>query len=601
MNTMAQWWQSERPIAALIIVFVILGVAYSVTVPLWEAPDEVAHFGYITHLVKTHSLPVQQMGVLDEAHQPPLYYAVAALLSSIADFDDLTGVFQSNPEFIWAGQGGVAHNAAIHRTAETFPYRGIALAAHLARWVSVVTGTVTMAFTYAIARHIFPETRYLALLAAALTAFNPQFIFITGSVSLDGMAAMTCTLALWQLVRTLEQPFRWQGWALTGMWCGLAVLSKPSAFVVGLTAGGLLLLSAIRQRSWNLLWLGALALGVAFLLVGGWWFVRNWVLYGDPLGWRAFLSNWTVVQRHGKVKWNDVCRFFTTQFQSYWARFGWMTVSAPKWIYQLLLVMCGLSLLGWGTWLWRRRWRSLRESQALGLIALVLLPLLQEAFQFQSIFTFDASWYQGRYLFLSIAASSILLATGLWNLTPRWMARSVSATVGTGLFLLAITVPTWVIQPQYVTPTLARWQVWTLPHHSDATFGERIRLLGYRVERAASLDQTTVNLTLYWQAAQNPDLDYSTFVHLLNKDGELVAQHDTGLGSDQHYPTSAWRVGDIVPSQHALILPSDLPPGGYQVRVGVYFWADGSRLPVIENGIPVGDFITLDQSTIKIP
>ena len=598
---MVQWWQSERPLIVLITVFVILGVVYSVTVPLWEAPDEVAHFEYIAHLVKTHSLPVQQVGVLDEAHQPPLYYAVAALVSGIADFDDPTGAFQSNPEFIWAGHGGVAHNAAIHRTAETFPYRGIALAAHLARWVSVITGAVTVTFTYAIARRIFPGTRYLALLAAALTAFNPQFIFITGSVSLDGMTAMTCTLALWQLIRTLERPFRWQRWALTSMWCGLAVLSKPSAFVVGLTAGGLLLLSAIRQRSWSLLWHGALALGIAFLLVSGWWFVQNWVLYGDPLGWRTFLTNWTVVQRHGKVKWDDVCRFFTTQFQSYWARFGWMTISIPKWIYQLLLAMCSLSLLGWGSWLWRRRWRSLRETQALSLIALMLLPLLQEIFQFRSIFTFDASWYQGRYLFLSSAALSILLATGLWNLTPRWMAQGVSAAVGAGLLLLAITAPIWVIQPQYVTPTLARWQVWALPHHSDVTFGEWIRLLGYRVEHVASLDQPTVTLTLYWQAAQHPDLDYSTFVHLLNEAGELVAQCDAGLGSDQNYPTSAWWVGDIVPSQHTLMLPPHLPPGAYEIRVGVYFWADGSRLPAVESGAPVGDFITLDQSVIKIP
>lgn len=245
---MVQWWQSERPIVLLVAVFVILGVAYSVTVPLWEAPDEVAHFAYVTHLVRTRSLPGQQMGVLDEAHQPPLYYMVAALVSSAANLNDTTGAYQRNPGFVWAGQGGSEHNAALHHTAETFPYRGIALAAHLARWVSVLTGAVTVVFTYAIARRVFPETRWLALLAAALVAFNPQYLFVSGSVSLDGMTAMTCTLALWQLIRTLERPLRWSGWALTGVWCGLAVLSKPSAFVVGLVAGALLLLCAVRFR-----------------------------------------------------------------------------------------------------------------------------------------------------------------------------------------------------------------------------------------------------------------------------------------------------------------------------------------------------------------
>jgi len=598
---MTQWWQSERPLLALVTVFVILGVAYSVTVPLWETPDEVAHFAYIAHLVKTHSLPVQQMGVLDAAHQPPLYYAVAALVSSVADFYDPSGAFQSNPAFIWAGRGGVAHNAAIHCTAETFPYRGVALAAHLARCVSVATGATTVVFTYFIARRVFPEPRMLALLAAALTAFNPQFLFINSSVSLDGMTAMTCTLALWQLIRTLEKPLRWQGWALTGVWCGLAVLSKSSALVVGLTAFGLLLLSAMRYRSWSLLWRGAPALGTTFLLVSGWWFARNWVLYGDPLGWQTFLANWAVVRRYGRVRWSDVYKFFTTQFQSYWARFGWMTISVPKWVYLLLLALCGCSLLGWGIHLWRRRRLSLRGTRSLGLVALVLLPLLQEAFQFRSIFTFDESWYQGRYLFPAIAALSTLLATGLWNLIAGRMAWTAPLVAGAGLLLLATVAPIWVIQPQYVTPTLAKWQVWTLPYRSDVTFGELLRLLGYRVERAESFTQRDVTITFYWQATQHPELDYSVFVHVIDEAGELVTQCDVGLGSDRNYPTSAWWIGDIVSSRHTLTLPPDLPSGAYEIRVGVYFWADGSRLPAIEDGVPVGDVITLDPSTLKIP
>lgn len=332
------------------------------------------------------------------------------------------------------------------------------------------------------------------------------------------------------------------------------------------------------------------------MLVSGWWFVRNWALYGDPLGWRTFLANWAVVQRNSGVKWDDVCRFFTTQFQSYWARFGWMTVSAPRWIYPLLLVLCGLSLLGWGMWLWRRRYRSLSESQLLGLIALALFPLLQEAFQFRSIFVFNDSWYQGRYLFPAVAALSTLLAAGLWNLTSNRVARTVAVVVGAGLLLLSIAAPIWVIRPQYETPTLAKRQVWTLPHRSDVTFGEQIRLLGYRVERAESSDdQRNATMTFYWQAVQHPELDYSVFVHVINEAGELIAQGDAGLGSDQNYPTSAWWAGDIVPSQHALILP----PDGYEIRVGVYFWADGSRLAAVENGMPIGDLITLDSEFLK--
>jgi hypothetical protein len=530
-----------------------------------------------------------------------LYFTVAALASSIADFDDPTGAYRGNPKFVWSGQGGTEHNAAFHHTAETFPYHGIALAVHLARLASVAIGAITVVFTYAVARRVFPEPQELALLAAALTALNPQFLFISGSVNLDGMAAMTCTLALWQLIRTIEEPARWQGWALTGTFCGLAVLSKSSAFTVELTAGILLLISAVRYRSWSLLWRGALALGLAFLLVSGWWLVRNWVLYGDPLGWQIFLENWAVVHRNSRVKWKDVCRFFATQFQSYWARFGWMTISAPRRIYLLLQALCGLSLSGWIKWLWQRRYRILGETRLLGLVALVLLPLLQEAFQFRSIFTFNDSWYQGRYLFAAIAALSTLLAAGMWHLVPGRMAKIVWGTVGAGMLLLAVAVPTAVIRPQYATPTLAKWQVWALPHRSDVVFGERLRLLGHRVGSTDSSGQHNVTITFYWQAVQRSDLDYSAFVHVIDKAGGLITQSDAGLGSDRNYPTSAWWIEDIVPSQHTLALPPGLLAKTCEIRVGVYFWVDGSRLPATEKGTPVGDFITLDASVLEVP
>jgi hypothetical protein len=596
---MRRLWQSERHITVLIATSMILGVIYSVAVPLWESPDEVANFGYVAHLVTARSLPVQQNGKLDAAHHPPLYYTVAALVSSIAEFDDPTGVFRLNPGFVWAEPGGADHNAAYHHSDETFPYHGISLGVHLARWVTVTIGAVTVLLTYAIARRVFVGSLKIALLAAALTAFNPQFLFISSSVNPDGMAAMTCTLALWQLVRTLEEPSRWQGWALTGAFCGLAVLSKSSAFTVGLTAGVLLLISALRQHSWRLLWRGALALSVAFLLVSGWWFARNWVLYGDPLGWQTFLSNWGAVRRYTRIKWRDIYRFLTTQFQSYWARFGWMTISAPRWIYLALQALLGLSFVGWIRWLWRRRWHPLKESQRLGLVALVLLPLLQEAFQFRSIFTFDGSWYQGRYLFPAIAPLGILLAVGLWNVAFSYIGRSVGAVSAVGLLILAIAVPFLVIRPEYPTPTLAKWQAWVLPHCSDVTFGDQLRMLGYRVSRAESPAGRDVTLTLYWQAVQDMDLNYSAFVHVVDSAGALITQSDVGLGSDTGYPTSAWWVEDIVKSHHVLAMTPDILEGASEIRVGVYFWASGERLAAIEEGKLVGDYITLDPSTLE--
>jgi len=60
-----------------------------------------------------------------------------------------------------------------------------------------------------------------------------------------------------------------------------------------------------------------------------------------------------------------------------------------------------------------------------------------------------------------------------------------------------------------------------------------------------------------------------TFVHLMRDDVELVAQRDAGPG-DGLFPVESWAPGELVRDQFALLLPATLPPGEYEVRVGVY-------------------------------
>ena len=59
-----------------------------------------------------------------------------------------------------------------------------------------------------------------------------------------------------------------------------------------------------------------------------------------------------------------------------------------------------------------------------------------------------------------------------------------------------------------------------------------------------------------------------TFVHLMWDDVELVAQRDADPGNGL-FPIEAWKPGELVRDQFALLLPATLPPGEYEVRVGV--------------------------------
>lgn len=113
----------------------------------------------------------------------------------------------------------------------------------------------------------------------------------------------------------------------------------------------------------------------------------------------------------------------------------------------------------------------------------------------------------------------------------------------------------------------------------EAIFGDRVRLLGYTVEPDAPAAGQTLRLTLYWQAVSPMARDYTVFVHLRQPGGGNVAQADHQPLAAV-YPTSLWPVGETIREASQLALPPDLPPGAYELWVGLYLLDTGERLPV---------------------
>ena len=584
----------KKYIAALAIVLTcaVLGVAYSMVTPLWEAPDEVGHTAFILHLRETYALPVQRLGDLGSAHHPPLYYLIAAIVSAPADINDPTGAFRANPDFMWAGSGGSDVNAALHGSAETFPYRGQALLLHLARLASVLMGLITVVLVIAIGWHIFGEHPWIGLLAGALTAFMPQFLFVSGAINNDNLVTMAVTGVWWRTLRAMKAPRRWQNWTWTGIWLAVALLAKSSAAVAGLVVGLTLVICALRERSFRVLVRGAVALALPVLLLTGWWFVRNQTLYGDPLGWAMFQNVYRVVMRSVPLAWNDVRQFFNTQTDSFAGVFGWMNVRAIPDFYRVVRIFGLLGLVGLVPFFARYR-KELWRHQLVSLAFLAFTIIIQEIYLLWAIQRFNASWYQGRYLFPVIGPIMVFLSLGI----AGWLPRRRTALPVTVLILVlvgvAIYMPLRVIAPAYQTVTLANPSLWLVSDKTDLAFGSAFKLRGYEIQ--PSKDGSMLTLKLYWQAVGKPDFDYSAFIHLIDESGQIVAQKDHAPGESLGYPPTSWDSEDIVADEHVLQIPSQLRPGTYRFRVGMYNWQTGEQLPVSSQGRPVGNFIILDR------
>ena len=110
----------------------------------------------------------------------------------------------------------------------------------------------------------------------------------------------------------------------------------------------------------------------------------------------------------------------------------------------------------------------------------------------------------------------------------------------------------------------------------EVTFEAPIRLLGYDLRRTGP----TWEVNLWWESTGIVTEDYTTFVHLIGPDGDLIAQHDRIAGADT-YPTRTWQTGTRLRDRFFL----DVPGGNCEecrLRVGLYTETD--RLPLQGGG-----------------
>ncbi|MBI3977727.1 MAG: hypothetical protein HY331_06035 [Chloroflexi bacterium] len=97
-------------------------------------------------------------------------------------------------------------------------------------------------------------------------------------------------------------------------------------------------------------------------------------------------------------------------------------------------------------------------------------------------------------------------------------------------------------------------------------------------------------LTLYWEARQRPNRDYTVFVHFVDSAGRVQAQAD-GQPGGGGYPTTLWEPGEVVADRRVLDLPPGLPAGRYRLLVGMYLLETGARLQ-----LPTGeDSVLLEE------
>ncbi|BCM90688.1 putative mycofactocin biosynthesis glycosyltransferase MftF [Abditibacteriota bacterium] len=378
----------------LLVAALLKGIAWSLIVPPWQAPDEPQHYLYgfeigrqhTTHIVTDSNVPSDawQLATLSPHYKfvPGQQLNLSdpkAVESAIIKLDnDKTERVRDDGRLLFVRGFERFHPPgyflAVAGVLEPLKEAGIRRELMAARWLSVLLGVLTVALSVGIGREIWPRRDGFPLLLGILVAFQPMNAFTQATVTNDAALITVFTVLLLLLLRVMRCGMSIGRGVALGAVLTLGLMTKMSfACAVPLVVSLLLWRlwrekQVISRRKIAPSKLGRVALGwtVALVLpavVATPWYVQTLKGGNSKLIQSSFTNANQLPRRvptqgystswEKRLRWQFIASTpardvvnYTRVTISYWGNFGWVNVRVPSalWIF-LLLVSIGIIVI----------------------------------------------------------------------------------------------------------------------------------------------------------------------------------------------------------------------------------------------------------------
>jgi 4-amino-4-deoxy-L-arabinose transferase-like glycosyltransferase len=566
---MSAQWQLRSVQIAVLVIFLIVGGAFSLSRAFNAGPDEVAHFQFARFVAKYGRLPIALEERLEAGYKsdwPPLFHLLAGMAGRHINLDTppFVKVAQDNPRL----QLVVGHKNIISWRALTTedPYQSEVLLWYVARWVTLLSGFAGVIATYLLIRASYPDKPWLALNAAALFAFIPTYIGISSVISYEPLLGTLLAFYFLLLFYTVQHPAQSWSYLGLGLLMGAALLTKYTPLPALPILPLLVVWLAYREQwTWRITLVRLILIGLGLILTFGSWFVFTEIHFNriNELGWiQGLLSpfidssdetsnrilNAVISGNLGGTNQSKSGDTFLA-----WAWHVFSGIWGGKWFGWLFLGLWVIAIAGLV-----RQWTATSQKIRLWILLLGAHITLFGFFPLvRFLMTRDLSTGMGQHiLFPAGAAMILLLMLGLraW-LSPANLTKLLAVVA---VLYLRVNLIRWDRSNE------AAWPVQTVPLSADeqvlTTFGD-ISLIDY--DHVA--DGQMLSTTLYWRTEAFLNEDYLIELTLLDTGNQPRARW-SGQPLNGRYPTRAWQPGDRI--RNSIQIPvAGLPPGNYQVQL----------------------------------
>ena len=608
-------------LVGLVIVYILVAGVYSAVIPVFEGFDAQAHFAAVQYFRSERAIPELTPATVARSYEliphPPLYYVLSALAAAPWPLEEASAVAKASVNAYFDKSLSARESITLPGAA----WQDLA-PAWAARFVSTLGGLIVLLCTWWMARRLAPRVPTFALAAAAIAAFNPQFLFTAVTISNDAWSAATAALALAIGVDVVVARRTPRAWFWVGATTGIAALTKYSTLAVVLPLGILYLLYLIYpagtgdstslelpaqsgRRGWRVALIVLAYAAAGFLVIAGWWFVRNWLLYGEVVPLNRMAEVLPTMRRAEPYTWQRTFDHIPWLIASFWGVF--VAVIAPplyldatRWF--MLIGFGGLLFGLLLTAIYLRRTHTRPSLRGL-ILYLVLLPWLGVVAAMVLYWTRTVEYgEQGRLAHVGASAFGVAMVAG-WQawLPADWLPRLRSwrrilhvllaaGAVVTALALLPFLQSSFGLPPPVPQPLAPDRPV-------SATFAGGMRLVGADFPAGAALEpHAELPLTLYFTSDAPVPEDYTLFLHVAGAGDHLLYQFD-GVPVDGRHPTRQWIPGQVFADTHTITVDEISEDGLATLSMGFYPIADSStRVEVYDaNGQPIGDRLVLAQ------